>query len=283
MAGDDLRELGFVAAHHQLWSSPDLTGFRASHLFVFVTVIHLANWKPDHFWVGKHRVEVGRGELAHSLASIAKEARATIREVRTTVDNLLKRHVLRSRSVSAGDTVVRVLTVANYERFQSLRKASDTGSDTPPAQEATSHRQATDKPPTLREPREPDQPGEPERETRAPGRPRPLDVLGEARAAEYPALAATLAALDAAGVPLSWSKRADVNQPMEADAAKLGPERAAAAIREAYARDPNSSLGWFKNDLHRAANGGGQGAQQPKQVTAAASPPSAFVGGVREL
>lgn len=120
----------------------------------------------------------------------------------------------------------------------------------------------------------------PSRPAAATPRVAPLDVLGQARAAEYPALAAALDILDAAGLPLSWSRKADVNAPMNADAAKLGPTRAAEVIREAHAREPNPSAGWYRGDLHRAANGGtGPPRGRTKDVRtgrADPSPPEAF-------
>lgn len=84
-------------------------------------------------------------------------------------------------------------------------------------------------------------------------RPRPLDVLSAARNDAYPALAAALAA---SGLDLTWSRRAEVNAAMDADAARLGADRAGAVLRDAHAADPNGSLGWFKGALHSAAAGG---------------------------
>lgn len=140
----DGREGGFIKLHRRILSSPDLTGFRGEHFAVFVQLLFLANWKPGHFWVGKYRVDVDRGELAHSLQQIAKEANTSVRVVRTTIDNLLARGVLTVRNDTPTATRVRVLRVVNYRKYQDAPNDSDTTSDT----KATQQRHDADTTPT---------------------------------------------------------------------------------------------------------------------------------------
>ena len=111
---------GFITLHHQFWTSPDLTGLQGPHLFAFITILHLANWKDSYFWDGPTRIDVKRGELAHSIPKIAKEARVTPKQVRTTLDNLIARGVISVSNGTQTGTRVRVLRVVNYDRFQGV-------------------------------------------------------------------------------------------------------------------------------------------------------------------
>ena len=127
------REGGFIYLHRQTWSSPDLADFKGQHLAVFFTVLHLANWKPGFFWVGTERVEVGRGELAHSIKTIAREARVSLKVARATLDKLLGRKILEAKKGTQEGTGIRVLRVCNYEKYQTSTPTDGTQEGTPRA------------------------------------------------------------------------------------------------------------------------------------------------------
>ena len=152
---------GFITLHHQFWTSPDLTGMRAEHHFVFITILHLANWKDTYFWDVPRRIDVRRGELAHSIQRIAKEARATPKQVRTTIDNLLARGVLSHLGGTDTGTRVRVLRVVNYEKFQGIPARSGTANGKEPAKSGQSEGKEA-------APSEQDQPVEPREPTDSP-------------------------------------------------------------------------------------------------------------------
>lgn len=165
---EDRRELGFVVLLRQVQSSDLWRSLRADQRGVFVQLLLLANWKPRKARWKDQWYEVGRGELAHTLATIAEESAASVKVVRTTLEALMaddrpaggngpavtERYPVPGTGPGTGP---RVLTIVNYDRFQSVPEDAGTGPGTEPAR--VGHRPGTDR--AEREPREPDQPGEP--------------------------------------------------------------------------------------------------------------------------
>lgn len=127
------REGGYIKLHRRLRSSPVWRMLRGDQRAVLIEILFLANWKPGQAsWHGR-LYDVGRGELSHTLATIAHGdgetagdgAGVSIKVARTTVALLLADHgngpFLIERYPIPGTgpgTGPRVLKVVNYDRFQ---------------------------------------------------------------------------------------------------------------------------------------------------------------------
>jgi hypothetical protein len=186
------REGGFIVVHRRLRSSRLYRSLTGEQRSVFHSVLLLANWKPDAILVAGKWHEVKRGELAHSLETIAGEAAVSVKVVRSALTKMFaddravggRGPFLTERYVGTEEgTPRRVLTVVNYDEYQSL--GHDTGTALGTSGARPGHDTGTTGAP--REPVEPDQPLKP-----AAG-PKPLGIHLEL---EAPLLAALIRALD---------------------------------------------------------------------------------------
>jgi hypothetical protein len=143
----DGRERGFIVVHRRVRSSALYQSLTAEQRSVFYALLLLANWKDGQMRVGEVAETVARGELAHSLATIAKEAKVSIKVVRTTIAKLAvddraaggRGPFLVERWIGSGPRVgtypgtvtgtvpgtetgtgLRVLRVVNYDEYQSV-------------------------------------------------------------------------------------------------------------------------------------------------------------------
>ena len=96
---------------------------------LFIHCLLKANWKAGRF-EGK---DIERGSFVTSLDSLSKETGLSVRQVRTALDKLFLTGELTSKSYSK----YRIITVSNYEQYQSIDKQHDN--------HLTSKRQASDK------------------------------------------------------------------------------------------------------------------------------------------
>lgn len=124
------REGGFVVLHRRIESWPLWRSLRGEQRHVVTTILLLANWGDGTFWYGTTPVKVGRGELAHSLETIAERAAVSIKVVRTVVAKLLAEGFLGTRSGTESGTGPRVLIVRNYELYQSITESTGTATGT---------------------------------------------------------------------------------------------------------------------------------------------------------
>jgi len=85
-------------------------------------IIMEASWKPRQKRIGHIVVEVGRGQLAASIRFMAEAWGWTAAKVQRFVERLKKLEMIRVET----DTGLTLLTVCNYDKFQSPAKASDT-------------------------------------------------------------------------------------------------------------------------------------------------------------
>jgi hypothetical protein len=159
----DDREGGFIVVHRKLRSSRLYRSLTGEQRSVFHSVLLLANWKPDAILVAGKWHEVKRGELAHSLETIACEAAVSVKVVRSALTKMFaddrsvggRGPFLTERYVGTEEgTPRRVLTVVNYDEYQSLGHDRGTGQGTTGAR--VGHGSGTTGAP--REPVEPDQP-----------------------------------------------------------------------------------------------------------------------------
>lgn len=167
MLPDSDREGGFIVIQRRIQSSDLWRSLRGDQRAVFMTLLLLANWKPAKARWRDQWYEVKRGELSHSMSSIAEEANVGIKVVRTTIEALMAD----DRQVGGnGPAIVakypisgtgpgtgpRILTVVNYDKYQALSGEAGTGAGTDPAR--VGHGPGTD--PAQREPFKPVEPSE---------------------------------------------------------------------------------------------------------------------------
>jgi hypothetical protein len=167
----DDRERGFIVIQRQILSSALWQSLRGDQRGVMISILLLANWTSSRArWKGEW-FEVGRGELAHTIQTIAKHSNASVAVVRSTLAALMaddtrlggngpfltQRYPVPSTGPSTGP---RVLRVVNYDKYQSVAWEPRTAASADLAQDPAqaSHRPHTDL--AQREPREPLEPVE---------------------------------------------------------------------------------------------------------------------------
>jgi hypothetical protein len=167
VAGDG-REVGWVVFWRRIRSSALWKSLRADQKGVLVTIVLMANWKPAQARWRDRFYEVARGELAHSLDEIAKEAGCTVKVVRTTLVALMaddrplggngpfvtERYPISGTGPGTGP---RVLRIEKYDEYQRVGGGPGTAPGTERAQPG--HGPGTDR--AEREPKKPDQPDQP--------------------------------------------------------------------------------------------------------------------------
>ncbi|MFH5773569.1 hypothetical protein ACHFJ0_04900 [Paracoccus sp. NGMCC 1.201697] len=88
----------------------------------WIWLIMKASWKARAYRVGNAVVHTERGQLAASVRYLASEWQWTPAKVQRYLKRLEKMDMLRSQA----DTGVTVLTICNYDEYQSPAQASDT-------------------------------------------------------------------------------------------------------------------------------------------------------------
>lgn len=89
----------------------------------WVWLIMEASWKPRKKRVGDFIVALGRGQLAASVRFMAGAWKWTPAKVQRFLDRLKKLEMITTKT----DTGVTVITLCNYNDYQSPNKAADTG------------------------------------------------------------------------------------------------------------------------------------------------------------
>ena len=96
---------------------------------LFLHCLLKANWCPTKW----HGVELQPGQFITSLATLAKETRLSVRQVRVALDHLIMTNEVTSKSQSK----YRIITVNSWNEYQGNDKQND--------KQVTSKRQASDK------------------------------------------------------------------------------------------------------------------------------------------
>lgn len=154
------REGGFIKIHRKILSSPVFLSLSAEQRSVFFTLLYLANWKDNPVLIDGQWAVIKRGELFHSLKTIAKESNCGVQVVRTAIEKLSAddraiggngpvitfRPLLAetSKTNTATNTGPRVITVCNYGKYQDVPDSVNTPANTPP----TRVQHAANTPPT---------------------------------------------------------------------------------------------------------------------------------------
>ena len=101
------------------------------HLFIFCMI--KANHKPKK-WNG---ITIERGQFVTSLRSLNEATGIPIRKIRTGINRLKSTHELTSKATHQ----FTILTVCNYDSYQSVENESDTANDTVNDNQTTNERQ----------------------------------------------------------------------------------------------------------------------------------------------
>jgi len=108
------------------------------YLKLWIYIIARANYKPSKILIGRKLVEVDRGELITSLASMARGSRVGVQTVRSFLDlaqrDLMIEKLTQKSNTESNTQVTQKVThlkVINYEAYQEVQQASNTESNTP--------------------------------------------------------------------------------------------------------------------------------------------------------
>ncbi len=102
----------------------------------WVDLFGLANYRPGHFRVRGIRVDVDRGQLAHSQATLAKRWKWSRGKVRRYLSELENGGDI----VQQNTEVTTVITIVNYDTWQSASEAPTDEGDTADGQQTDSRR-----------------------------------------------------------------------------------------------------------------------------------------------
>lgn len=136
---DDLWSEGHVRIPHRLMRSHWWHSLTVGQRSVVMSLWELANYEEGEFAYGSPpvRVVVGEGETACSLETIAREARVTVKVVRTTIARMLLGAVsegigpmLSERKVIASGRGPRILRIEHYRKKQDATGSRGTPSGT---------------------------------------------------------------------------------------------------------------------------------------------------------
>lgn len=130
-----MAEKGFIKIYRSLltWEWYEDT----NTVRLFLHLLLTANHKTGR-WKG---MEIKRGQRVCSLDVLAKETRLSSRQVRTALNRLISTNSVTKRTTNR----YTLITIANYDKFQSLTDDATEESDKPHDKLATNSRQASDK------------------------------------------------------------------------------------------------------------------------------------------
>jgi DNA replication protein DnaD len=130
---------GWIKLHRALEEHPVWTGSNSIQRNILITILLMANHKPNKWlWKGE-KFEVQAGQMITSLESITKKCGndVSIRNVRTALKHFEKLDFLTSKSTNKG----RLISIINWDTYQGSNNQDDKQSD----KQVTSNRQASDK------------------------------------------------------------------------------------------------------------------------------------------
>ena len=122
---------GFITLHRQLLEWEWFTDINVTHLFIYCLL------KANHAYKKWRGFEIERGSFITSISHLSIETGLTIQQVRTALNKLKKSEVVTSYSQGANT----VITVNNYDKYQSINKPSNTSDN----KEVTSYQQGSNK------------------------------------------------------------------------------------------------------------------------------------------
>jgi hypothetical protein len=127
---------GFIAVSRDFWNDPDFRDGEMTQREAFLWMLAEAAWKPRTKRIKTVVLELQRGQLAASTRFLAKAWGWSEPRVRRYFDMLKNRRTIDA----ATDAGVTVITIRNYDKYQSAAS----GADAPGDEKSTHHRRTTD-------------------------------------------------------------------------------------------------------------------------------------------
>ena len=127
MRTDTMKSCGFIKLHRELWDHPIWLKSTAEQKVVLVTLIGMANHKPNK-WEWNGRIyQVERGQMITSLKSISDACGKGVstQNVRTALDRFERLGFLTNESTKTG----RLITIVNYSKWQDYKSQSNKDDD----------------------------------------------------------------------------------------------------------------------------------------------------------
>ena len=113
---------GFFLMHRGWMDSPDFQPEPFTEREAFIWSIEQAAHTPHPQWFNGVQIEVGRGEFATSSRKLAQAFRWGEKRARLFMARMERRGKWALRAAQEGAHVATILSVCNYERFQTLAK-----------------------------------------------------------------------------------------------------------------------------------------------------------------
>ena len=124
---------GWICSHRKKWDHPLFKG-NALYAGLWDWMICKAAWEKTRFDVKGKTLTLDRGQLCVSLSYMAEETGAGVQVVRTFLRRLEAENAI-SRKSAHGLTQSRtVITICNYEKYQSKEDVANTDTNTVPTQ-----------------------------------------------------------------------------------------------------------------------------------------------------
>ncbi|MDY7525505.1 hypothetical protein [Sphingomonas sp. 10B4] len=125
---------GFYLMHRGWQDNPVFRNEEYSRRDAFVWLIEEAAYKPTRVHAGSGAISLNRGQLSHSLRFMAKAWQWDEARVRRFIASLVREGII-DAVADAGQTVI---TICNYETYQSLSQAPDAADDASTTQQRRS-------------------------------------------------------------------------------------------------------------------------------------------------
>ncbi len=122
---------GFIAVSRAFWDDTDFRDSEMSQREAFLWMLAEASWKPRAKRIKSAVINLDRGQLAASTRFLASAFGWSEARVRRYLDMLKNRRTIDA----ATDAGVTVITIRNYDKYQSAPSESDAPRETKPTQQ----------------------------------------------------------------------------------------------------------------------------------------------------
>lgn len=122
---------GWFLLHRAVWDSPDFKPEPFSEREAFIWSVSQAAFEPHLQWFNGVRLQVQRGQFATSTRKLAKAFKWSEKRVRSFIGRMETGGNWTHQSPQEAPHHATLITVCNYERFQSPLKLADAPTDAP--------------------------------------------------------------------------------------------------------------------------------------------------------
>lgn len=113
--------IGYIKLYRQLFENPDYFAEKFSRIQAWIDLLLLANYEESAMYVRGIKLQVGRGQLAKSMDSLAERWRWP----RYKVEQFLKELENQQQINVQKNNVISLITIVNYERYQGIDTEND--------------------------------------------------------------------------------------------------------------------------------------------------------------